>query len=151
MILESAPRCTIRNENHVKARTGSRIWRDLSHVDYSECGIHVIPSPGLFRVESVSFEPGQDWSHFAIFTIGIILSSTRQCLRPSLFLAEGRSPGPLYLVAFLNRFSFQKPTSINHPIPSISVRKVTCSPTLQYSQNEILVPSRIAFSMTPAS
>jgi hypothetical protein len=135
MILESAPRCTVRNENHVKARTGSRIWRDLSHVEYSECGmIHVIPSPRLFRVESVSFEPGQAWSHFAIFTIGTILTSTRQCLAPSVFLAEGRSPGPLNLVAFLNRFAFQKPTSINHPIPSISVRKVTGSPTLQYSQ-----------------
>jgi hypothetical protein len=110
--------------------------------------IRVIPSPRLFRVESVSFEPDRDYSQFAIFTVGIILTSTSQCLRPSVFLAEGRSPGPHNLVAFLNRFSFQKPMSNNHAIPRISVSRVTGSPTLQYSQNEILVPSRLAFSMT---
>lgn len=37
--------------------------------------LQVIPTPGLFQVESASFNLDQRQSHFAIFTVGIILYS----------------------------------------------------------------------------
>jgi len=43
---------------------------------------HVIPSPGLFRVESASSDLDQEQSHFAIFTVGIILSSSEPTRLP---------------------------------------------------------------------
>src|SRR6516164_961590 len=77
--------------------------------------IHIIPSPGLFRVECMSCEIDQWQSHFGIFTVGIMLSSSEPTRLPGGYCASTllcQSGGPR-----------RPPCWADRALPSVSCRQ----------------------------